>query len=49
MPAGQRNQDLGWMLHDIDHAAGATSRFFHAKLVEGVLDVEACLAGGTTG
>ena len=49
MPATQRNQDLGWMLHDIDHAAGATSRFFRAKLVEGVLDVQACLAGGTTG
>ena len=49
MPTTQRNQDLGWMLHDIDHAAGATSRFFRAKLVEGVLDVQACLAGGTTG
>jgi CRISPR-associated protein Cas5d len=49
MPATQRNQDLGWMLHDIDHAAGATSRFFRAKLVEGVLDVQACLSGGTTG
>lgn len=49
MPAGQRNQDLGWMLHDIDHAVGATSRFFRARLVEGVMDVQACLAGGTTG
>jgi len=49
MPATQRNQDLGWMLHDIDHAAGATSRFFRAKLVEGVLNVQACLSGGTTG
>lgn len=42
----QRNQDLGWMLHDIDHAGGATSRFFRARLVDGVLDVQACLAEG---
>lgn len=47
LPADQRNQDLGWMLHDIDHANGATSRFFRAKLVEGVVDVHACLADGT--
>ncbi len=49
LPDHQRNQDLGWMLHDIDHAAGATSRFFRARLVDGVLDVRACLAEGTTG
>ena len=48
LPADQRNQDLGWMLHDIDHAAGAVSRFFRARLVEGVVDVGACLAEGTT-
>ncbi len=46
LPAHQRNQDLGWMLHDIDHAAGATSRFFRARLEAGVLDVGACLAAG---
>lgn len=47
LPAHQRNQDLGWMLHDIDHAAGATSRFFRARLADGVLDVKACLTEGT--
>ena len=49
LSADQRDQDFGWMLHDIDHAAGAKSRFFRARLVEGVIDVQACLAGGTTG
>ncbi len=47
LPQDQRNRDLGWMLHDIDFADGATSRFFHARLTDGVLDVRACLAGGT--
>lgn len=47
LPAEQRERDLGWMLHDIDHAHGAVSRFFHAQLHEGVLDVAACLAEGT--
>jgi CRISPR-associated protein Cas5d len=48
LPEHQRDQDLGWMLHDIDHAAGAASRFFRAQLRDGVLDVNACLAQGTT-
>lgn len=47
LPDDQRERDLGWMLHDIDHAHGAASRFFHARLHEGVLDVTACLAEGT--
>lgn len=47
LPAGERERDLGWMIHDIDHAQGALSRFFHARLHEGVLDVAACLAEGT--
>ena len=46
LPAHQRDQDLGWMLHDFDHAAGATSRFFRARLDGGVLDVRAGLAAG---
>jgi CRISPR-associated protein Cas5d len=41
-----RDQDLGWMLHDIDFANGRTSRFFRARLQGGVLDVTACLAEG---
>ena len=46
LPPDQRSRDLGWMLHDIDFAHGNTSRFFRARLVDGVLDVNACLAEG---
>ena len=48
LPSDQRERDLGWMLHDIDFAAGRTSRFFRARLTGGVLDVNACLQEGTT-
>lgn len=34
-----RELDLGWMLHDIDFAAGMTPRFFRARLVDGVVTV----------
>jgi CRISPR-associated protein Cas5d len=47
LPADQRERDLGWMLHDIDYADGRSSRFFRARLTNGVLDVRACLAEGT--
>lgn len=47
LPPGQRDRDLGWMLHDIDFAQNNTSRFFHAQLRDGILDVERCLAEGT--
>ena len=46
LPEDQRDRDLGWMLHDIDFANGNTSRFFRARLKDGVLDVNACLAEG---
>ena len=46
LPLDQRERDLGWMLHDIDFAAGAASRFFRARLTGGVLDVQRCLAEG---
>ena len=46
LPAGQRDRDLGWMLHDIDFAADNTSRFFRARMIDGVIDVNACLAEG---
>jgi CRISPR-associated protein Cas5d len=47
LPSDQRDRDLGWMLHDIDHANGvATSRFFRARLTGGVLDVQRCLLEG---
>lgn len=48
LPPDQRDRDLGWMLHDIDHAAGGISHFFRARLSDGVLDVQRCLAEGTT-
>ena len=47
LPADQRNRDLGWMLYEIDFAQGAISHFFHARLTDGVLDVQACRADGT--
>ncbi len=46
LPDAERTRDLGWMLHDIDFANGHTSRFFRARLTDGVLDVKACLAQG---
>ncbi|WP_448502752.1 type I-C CRISPR-associated protein Cas5c [Sphingomonas sp.] len=41
LPQDQRNRDLGWMLHDIDFSdpANAVSRFFRARMVDGVIDV----------
>lgn len=33
---GQRNRDLGWMLHDIDYPNGMTPRFFRAVMKDGV-------------
>jgi CRISPR-associated protein Cas5d len=46
LPPDQRDRDLGWMLHDIDHSGDKSSRFFRARLVDGVLDVQACLTDG---
>lgn len=46
LPEDQRNRDLGWMLYDIDFADSRTSRFFRARLTDGVLDVKRCLAEG---
>jgi CRISPR-associated protein Cas5d len=48
LPEGQKNRDLGWMLHDIDFSESKNvSRFFKARLEGGVLDVNKCLAEGT--
>jgi CRISPR-associated protein Cas5d len=44
LPDDQKNRDLGWMLYDIDFAGGHTSRFFRARLTDGVLDVQRALA-----
>ena len=38
LPEEQRDRDLGWMLHDIDHESGE-ARFFRAQLRDGVVDV----------
>ncbi|MDR3438858.1 type I-C CRISPR-associated protein Cas5c [Telmatospirillum sp.] len=46
LPPDQRDRDLGWMLHDIDFTHGNSSRFFRARLTDGVLDVRRCLAEG---
>jgi CRISPR-associated protein Cas5d len=47
LPQDQQNRDLGWMLYDIDFSQDAASRFFRARLENGVLDIERCLAEGT--
>ncbi len=48
LPDDQKDRDLGWMLHDIDFTDGRNeSRFFRARLKDGVLDVNACLAEGS--
>jgi CRISPR-associated protein Cas5d len=39
LPEDQRNRDLGWILHDIDHANDHTPYFFRAALVDGVMAV----------
>lgn len=36
---GDKNRDLGWMLHDIDFAAGSIPRFFRAELRDGAIEV----------
>ena len=41
LPGGERDRDLGWMLHDIDFANGRAPRFFRATLRDGVVDVPA--------
>jgi CRISPR-associated protein Cas5d len=48
LPEGDRNRDLGWMLHDIEFAPEglSRSRFFRARLTDGVLDVQRCLEEG---
>lgn len=40
-------KDLGWMLLDIDFAAGNASRFFRAVMRDGVIEVPAMAAMGT--
>jgi CRISPR-associated protein Cas5d len=49
LPPDQRDRDLGWMLHDVGQASDQTSRFFRARLINGVMDVQAGLAEGVVG
>ena len=48
LPADQRDRDLGWMLHELDFSdpANVRSRFFRARLTDGMLDVRRCLDEG---
>ena len=39
LPPGQRDRDLGWMLHDIDYGDDMTPRFFRAELRDGAIEV----------
>ncbi len=39
LPSDQLDRDLGWMLHDIDHANDHTPYFFRAALVDGMMAV----------
>lgn len=46
-PALAETRDLGWMLLDIDYANGNSSRFFQARMVDGVIEVPRLHAAGT--
>ena len=39
--AHRGERDLGWMLHDIDFEANMAPRFFHARMVDGMIDIPA--------
>ena len=39
-------RDLGWMTYEPPYAPGTPARFFRATMVNGVIDVAACLARG---
>ena len=34
-------RDLGWMVLDLDYTGGSDAQFFHARMVDGVIDVPA--------
>jgi CRISPR-associated protein Cas5d len=42
-------RDLGWMLHDIDYKNGMTAKFFHAEMVDGVVNVPPFESGEVKG
>lgn len=46
LPHEARERDLGWMLYDIDYAAGREALFFRAQMQGGVIDVARARAEG---
>ncbi|MCR8547609.1 type I-C CRISPR-associated protein Cas5c [Salipiger sp. P9] len=46
LPAADRNRDLGWMLYDIAYDRGRDALFFHARMEDGVIDVEKARQAG---
>lgn len=48
LPEAGRDLDLGWMLYDINYAAGREALFFRARMQGGVIDVAKARAEGLT-
>lgn len=46
LPPDARERDLGWMLYDIDYAAGCEALFFRAQMQGGIIDVARARAEG---
>jgi len=46
-PSHLGDQELGWMLHDIDYENGNAPVFFRARMRAGVIDVKECLERGS--
>lgn len=40
------SRDLGWMLHDLDFGPEMQARLFHARMIEGVIEIPAGTAQG---
>ncbi len=40
------SQDLGWMLYDIDFGRSCSPMFFHAKMIDGLLDISKAREAG---
>ena len=45
----QGEQDLGFMLYDIDFANGITPMFYRPQMIDGVIDVQASLKNSPLG
>lgn len=46
LPDGDRDRDLGWMTYEPGYDPDTPSRFFRARLVDGVVEVADQVAGG---